>query len=118
MNAPTDRSVAVTFDLDELKERLDSNMKYAEDTQRGGVVIGRATWVMARSLCDEYERLEQRADALAAVVRKLVNDETAVYNEGGYIVVNDIADSVWGGTGSRSIDLTAAEQEAVREALA
>lgn len=49
-------TVRVTFDLDELKERLDRAVELADKQNTELVYIDRATWVMARSLCTQYEQ--------------------------------------------------------------
>lgn len=53
-------------------------------------------------------------EALRSVVRKLVNDDTAVLNPQGYLVVDDNGAYDFG---SRSIDLTPEELSAVQAAL-
>ena len=52
----------VTFDLDDAKRRLDEAIEAVAHLD-GDVVIDRATWVMARSLCDEVERLRDDTTA-------------------------------------------------------
>lgn len=53
---------------------------------------------------------------LSSVIRKLVDDENIVLNDGGYLV-DDVMDGYGYGTGTRCIDLTPDEFMAVRAVL-
>jgi hypothetical protein len=51
----------VTFDLDDLKRELDTGINSADLRGTDSVTISRVAWVMARSLCDQYEEVAEAA---------------------------------------------------------
>lgn len=49
-------TIPVTFDIDELAERLDQAANAADIADSDSIAIDRGTWVMARSLIDSYKK--------------------------------------------------------------
>lgn len=98
----------VTFDLDILKEALDRSIENADAQETDAVIIGRAAWVMARSLCDEYEKLADQAlkltnrewfvsydvTARSIIVQKAGEDEQQITSDEALALRDDLLAAV------------------------